>query len=440
MLEKLFRLKEAGTNVRTEAVAGLTTFMAMAYIIFVQPAVLSQAGMDFGAVMVATCLSAFLATLIMGLYANYPIALAPGMGENFYFAFTVILGMGIAWQSALGAIFISGVVFIILTLFKIREMIIDSIPTSLKNAIAGGIGLFIAFIGLVQAGIVVKSPGGIVMLGNLRQPAVLLAFLGIFLIGILMVRKIPGAILLGILVTAIVGILLGIVKYQGIFSKPPSLAPTLMQLDIFGAFKLGFITVIVVFLFMDLFDTVGTLIGVGEAAGFMREGKLPRANRAFLADAIGTVSGAMLGTSTVTSYIESSTGVAAGGRTGMASVVTALLFLFAIFFYPLVRMIGGGYEVAKGIFLYPVTAPALVIVGSLMLHTVTRIDWKEPSEAIPSFLTLVGMPLTYSIADGLALGFISYPIIKIFSGKGKEVSWLVYLLAILFILRYALVK
>ncbi|MCK4244960.1 MAG: NCS2 family permease [Candidatus Omnitrophica bacterium] len=440
MVEKLFKLKEAGTNVRTEAIAGLTTFMAMAYIIFVQPAVLSVAGMDFGAVMVATCLSAFLATLIMGLYANYPIALAPGMGENFYFAFTVILGMGIAWQSALGAIFISGVVFIILTLFKIREMIIDSIPTSLKNAIAGGIGLFIAFIGLNQAGIVVKSPGGIVMLGNLRQPAVLLSFFGILLIAILMARKIKGAILLGMLITAGLGIPLGIVNYQGIFSRPPSLAPTLLQLDILGAFKLGFITIIVVFLFMDLFDTVGTLIGVGETAGFMREGRLPRANRAFLADAIGTVSGAMLGTSTVTSYIESATGVTAGGRTGFASVVTALLFLLAIFFYPLVRMIGGGYEVTKGIFLYPVTAPALVIVGSLMLHTINRIDWKEPSEAIPSFLTLIGMPLTYSIADGLALGFISYPIIKIFSGKGKEVSWLVYLLAVLFILRYAFIK
>ncbi len=291
MIEKLFKLKESGTNVRTEVIAGLTTFMAMAYIIFVQPAILSQVGMDFGAVMVATCLSAFLATLIMGLYANYPIALAAGMGENFYFAFTVIIGMGIAWQSALGAIFISGVVFIILTLFKIREMIIDKVPDSLKNGIAGGIGLFIAFIGLNQAGIVVKNPVGLVMLGNLKEPAVLLSFLGIFLIAILMARKIKGAILLGMLITAVVGIPLGIVNYHGIFSKPPSLAPTFLQLDILGAFKLGFITIIVVFLFMDLFDTMGTLIGVGEAAGFMKEGKLPRANRAFLADAIGTVSG-----------------------------------------------------------------------------------------------------------------------------------------------------
>ena len=290
-----------------------------------------------------------------------------------------------------------------------------------------------------MAGIVVKSPGGIVMLGNLRQPAVLLAIMGILLISVLMARKVKGAVLLGMLITALVGIVFGIVKYQGIVSMPPSLAPTFLQLDILGALKLGFITVIVVFLFMDLFDTVGTLIGVGEAAGFMRDGKLPRANRAFLADAIGTVSGALFGTSTVTSYIESATGVSAGGRTGFSSVVTAMLFLLAIFFYPLVKMIGGGCEVG-GIFLYPVTAPALIIVGSLMLHTINRINWKEPSDGIPAFLTLVGMPLTYSIADGLALGFISYPIIKVFSGERKKVSLLMYLLAFLFVLKYVFVR
>jgi len=436
MISKYFHFDELGTNIKVEIVAGFTTFMAMAYIMFVQPAVLQVAGMDFDAVFVATCLSSFIATLIMGVYANYPIALAPGMGENFFFVYTVVLTMGLSWQAALGAVLISGVVFVILTFLRIREMIINAIPESLKYGIAAGIGLFIAFIGLVQAGIIIKSPGGIVSLGNLHSSPVILAIIGVLVIAILLSLRIKGAILIGMVVTAILGLPMGIIKYQGIASLPPSISPTFFKLDLVNTFKLGGITVIAIFLFMDMFDTIGTLVGVGTASGLMKDGKLPRANKALLADATGTIFGAVLGTSTVTSYIESTTGVSSGGRTGFASVITGLLFLVSLFFIPLVRMIGGGVEVTQNVFLYPVTAPALIIVGSMMLKSIVRINWKEPSEYIPAFLTLIGMPLTYSIADGLAFGFVSYPILKLASGKGKQVNWLCYLLAILFIMRY----
>jgi len=436
MIGRYFHFDEMGTTIRTEIIAGFTTFMAMAYIIFVQPAVLQVAGMDFDAVFVATCISSFVATLIMGVYANYPIALAPGMGENFFFVYTVVLTMGLTWQAALGAVLISGIVFVILTFLRIREMIINAIPESLKHGIAGGIGLFIAFIGFVQAGIIIKSPGGIVSLGNLHSPPVLLAIIGIFIISILLALRIKGGILIGIITTALIGVFMGVVKFQGIASLPPTIAPTFFKLDLVSTFKLGGVTVILIFLFMDMFDTIGTLVGVGTATGFIKDGKLPRANKALLADATGTIFGAVLGTSTVTSYIESTAGVSSGGRTGFASVVTSLLFLVSLFFAPIIRMIGGGFEVSERVFLYPVTAPALIIVGSMMMRTVVKINWEDPSEYIPAFLTLIGMPLTYSIADGLAFGFISYPIVKLISGKGKEVSWLCYLLALLFILRY----
>ncbi len=436
MISKYFHFDEMGTNIRVETVAGFTTFMAMAYIMFVQPAVLQVAGMNFDAVFVATCLSSFIATLIMGVYANYPIALAPGMGENFFFVYTVVLTMGLTWQAALGAVLISGVVFVILTFLRIREMIINAIPASLKSGIAAGIGLFVAFIGFVQAGIIVKSPGGVVELGNLHSSPVTLAIIGIFIIAILLSLRIKGAILIGMVVTAILGIPLGIIEFQGIASLPPSISPTFFKLDLASTFKLGGITVIAIFLFMDMFDTIGTLVGVGTASGLMKDGKLPRANKALLADATGTIFGAVLGTSTVTSYIESTTGVSSGGRTGFASVITGILFLVSLFFAPLVRMIGGGVEMSNNVFLYPVTAPALVIVGSMMLKSIVKIDWKDPSEYIPAFLTIIGMPLTYSIADGLAFGFVSYPIVKLASGKGKQVNWLCYLLAVLFILRY----
>jgi AGZA family xanthine/uracil permease-like MFS transporter len=389
--------------------------------------------------MMATCISAALATLLMGLYANYPIALAPAMGENFFYVYTVVLTMGIPWQVALGAVFLSGVAFFILTLFKIRELIIDAVPRSLKNAIAVGIGFFITFIGLVNAGIIVKNPGGgIVKLGNIRSIPVLLAAFGILLTVILMIRKVKGAILIGIVVTAIIGLPLGIVKYQGFVSAPPSLAPTFMKMDILGAIDLGLVTVVTVFLFMAVFDAIGTLIGIGEQGGFLVNGRLPRANKALMSDALGTVVGSALGTSTVTAYIESAAGVEEGGRTGLANVITGFLFILAIFFSPLVKMIGGGYQI-DGSILFPITSPALIIVGCMMAKNITKIAWDDLTEAFPAFLTIIGMPLTYSIADGLAFGFISYPLLKALSGKFREVSWLVYLLGAIFLLRYALI-
>jgi len=436
-LEGFFDFKEKGTSLKTEVIAGLTTFMTMAYIIFVQPAVLAQAGMDFGAVMMATCLSAAIATLVMGLYANYPIGVASGMGENFFFVFTVVLGMGFAWQKALGAVFISGVLFIVLTIFKIREMIVDAVPQSLKDSIAGGIGLFIAFIGLLQSGIIEKSPAGILSLGDLTKVPVLLSIFGLTITVILMTRGITGAILIGILLSAILGLFVGVIHYPGsIVSFPPPLSPTFLKMDIRGALETDFITVTVVFLFMVMFDTIGTLIGVAEVAGFLRNGRLPRASRALMADAVGTTVGAALGTSTVTAYIESITGVSQGGRTGFVAVIISILFLLSIPFYPIVRMVGGGYEVSHGVFIYPITAPALVIVGSLMIQAVKNVKWDDFTEGIPAFLTLIGIPFTFSIADGLCFGFISYPLLKLLSRKGKTVSWLIYLLGVLSIARY----
>ena len=437
LIENFFGFREKGTSFKTETIAGLTTFMTMAYIIFVQPAVLSQAGMDFGAVMMATCLSAAIATLVMGLYANYPIGVAPAMGENFFFVFTVVLGMGLAWQKALGAVFISGALFVALTAFRIRELIVDAVPQSLKDSIAGGIGLFIAFIGLLQAGIIEKSTEGILSLGDLRKEPVLLSIFGLIFTAVLMSRKITGAILIGIIVSTILGLLLGIVNYPGsVLSLPPSILPTFLKVDIKGALEIDFLTVTIVFLFMVMFDTIGTLIGVAGIAGFLRNGKLPRAGRALMADAVGTSVGALLGTSTVTAYIESTTGVSQGGRTGFVCVVIAILFLLSILFFPLVKMIGGGYEISKGVFIYPLTAPALVIVGSLMIQTIKNVRWDDFTEGIPAFLTLIGIPFTFSIADGLCFGFISFPIIKLLSGKGKTVSWLVYLLGALSIMRF----
>jgi AGZA family xanthine/uracil permease-like MFS transporter len=436
-VENFFGFSEKGTSLKTETTAGLTTFMTMAYIIFVQPAVLSQAGMDFGAVMMATCISAAVATLIMGIYANYPIGVAPGMGENFFFVFTVVLGMGLAWQKALGAVFISGVIFVVLTIFKIREVIVDAVPQSLKDSIAGGIGLFISFIGLLQAGIIEKSSQGVLSLGDLRKEAVLLSIFGLIFTAILMARKVKGAILTGIITSTILGIFLGIISYpESVLSLPPSLSPTFLKLDVKGALEIDFITVTIVFLFMVMFDTIGTLIGVAGIAGFLRNGKLPGASRALMADAIGTSVGAVLGTSTVTAYIESTTGVSQGGRTGFVSVVIAILFLLSILFYPLVKMIGGGYEVSKGVFIHPLTAPALIVVGSLMIKSMKNINWDDFTEGIPAFLTLIGIPFTFSIADGLCFGFISYPILKLLTGKGKTVSWLIYLLGVLSVIRY----
>jgi AGZA family xanthine/uracil permease-like MFS transporter len=437
-LERLFHLREAGTTVRTEVVGGITTFMTMAYIVFVNPAVLSQAGMDFGAVMAATCLSAALGTLVMGIVANYPIALAPGMGENFFFL-TAVLGMGITWQQSLGAVFLAGILFLLLNAVRLRQAIIDAIPETLKFGIAAGIGLFIVFIGLVDAGIVQRHPVSPVVpvrLGTLNNPATWVALLGLLLTSVLLVRRVRGAILLGILGTGILGALLGVTEFHGIVSRPPSLAPTFFKMDVAGALSWAVLPVTLIFLYMAVFDAIGTLIGVGEQAGLLRNGKLVRGTRALMADASGTVVGACLGTSTVTAYIESSAGVAAGARTGLANLVTGGLFLLALFFHPLVETIGGGYEVQPGVFLYPITAPALIVVGSFMAANLRRIPWQEPSEAIPGLLTVVGIPLTYSIADGLAFGFISYPLIKLLGGRAREVSILSYVVGALFLARY----
>lgn len=469
MFAKYFKIDENKTTIRTEVTAGTTTFLTMAYIIFVQPAVLSQAGMDFGAVMMATCISAAIATLVMGIAANYPIALAPGMGLNFFFTFTVVIAMGVPWEAALAMVFMSGVLFFILTLFRIREMVINAVPQSLKSAIAVGIGMLIAFIGLVDAGIIVRNNAGLapiafmdkgdlstvdfllskfssfeyasgaLKLGNLGHPATLLAIFGLLVVSFMMVRKIKGAILWGILATLVVGLVTGLVSWEGLMSKPPSIEPTLFKLDFRALLSWQMIPVVLVFLFMDMFDTIGTFIGITKQAGFLKpDGSMPRAQQALFADSIGTMVGALTGTSTVTSYIESSAGVEAGGRTGLTSVVTGMFFLVAIFFYPLVKTVGGGIAMGDNLFLYPITSPALIIVGAMMVRNVANLDWKDYTEIIPAFLVMMGMPLTYSIADGLAFGLITYPLLKLFSGRGKECSVLMYILGAIFVLRYVL--
>ena len=434
-LNRTFKLEENKTTVRIEMVGGATTFMTMSYIIFVQPAVMAIAGMDKGAVMFATCVSSAVATLLMGLLAKYPIALAPAMGHNIFFAVIVCGTMGYSWQIALGAVFISGVIFLILSALKVWGSLIAAVPDCLKHSIAVGIGLFIALIGLEYGGLIVDTPDVFIGLGDLTSKPVALVLFGLVLTSVLMVLRVRGAILIGILATAILGIPLGIVKYQGILAVPPSVMPTLFKLDILGALKTGLVTVVFVFFFLDLFDTIGTLIGVSEPAGFLKKGRLPRANQAMLSDAVGTVGGALLGTSTVTSYIESATGIAQGARTGLANVFTSFLFLIALFFSPLAEMIGGEY-IFNGQTLRPVIAPPLIIVGYLMMKCVTRINWEDLTEAIPAFLTIIFIPLTLSITEGIAFGFISYSLLKLVAGRGKEVHWIIYFFSVLFIVRY----
>jgi AGZA family xanthine/uracil permease-like MFS transporter len=436
LLDRTFQLSAHGTSVRTEVIAGTTTFLTMAYIIFVQPVVLSAAGMDAGAVMVATCLASGIATLLMAWLANYPIGVAPAMGHNFYFAYSVVIGMQVPWPVALGGVAIAGIIFILTAGVGLRERLITAIPQSLKHAIAVGIGLLIATIGLEWGGIVVASPGTLVTLGALHSPGVLLSLFGLGVMALLLARGVRGALFWGILLTALVGLAFGLVQYQGVISHPPTLAPTLLQLDIVGAFRPGMAAVIFVFFFLALFDSVGTLVGVAEQAGLMRDGQLPRARGALMADAVGTVVGAGLGTSTVTAYIESATGVSAGGRTGLAAVVTALLFFLSLFFFPLVKMIGGGYLTPAGTTLYPVAAPALILVGTMMMRGVRSIAWDDLTEAIPAFLTIVIMPLAVSITDGIAFGFLSYAFLKLATGRSRDAHWLVYLFAALFLLRY----
>lgn len=451
----------------------------MAYIIVVQPMVLSgrmfgfDTGMDFGSVMTATCISAAVATAIMGIYARYPIAQAPGMGENFFFVFSVLpavttAGFSDSWQVGLGVVFLSGILFLIISLLGFRKIIIDAVSPSMKNAMAVGIGIFIAFIGLQNAGVIVSAatiastPGGPVISGGTLlklNPSIVSVDLLVFSSGLLITsalhaRKIRGSIILGILGATFMSILfklladsgLGIageafisnsrlVKEfeltSGIFSLPPSLEPTLFRMDIPGALSLSMIPFIVIFLFMDMFDTIGTLIGVSEQAGFIKDNKLPRASKAFLSDAVGTVAGACAGTTTVTSFIESATGVEQGGRTGLTSITVAVFFILALFISPVITMIGSYTAI---------TAPALIVVGSMMIKNVLKIQWEDFSESIPCFLIITGIPLTYSIADGLTMGFVSYPFIKLLSGKGKDVSWFMYLIAFLLILYFIFIR
>jgi AGZA family xanthine/uracil permease-like MFS transporter len=436
-LERAFRLSENGTTVRREVLGGATTFMTMSYIIFVQPAVLGITGMDKGAVMVATCLASALATLLTGLLARYPIAQAPAMGHNIFFAVVVCGTMGYTWQVALGANFLSGIVFVILALAGVWGKVVAAVPDALKYGIAVGIGLLIALIGLEYGGLVVDSPGVLVALGDLSSPPVLLVLFGLALTAVLMVIRFPGAILVGILATAAAGLPLGIVKFHGVMAPVPSLAPTFLKLDIAGAIRSGLVSVVFVFLLLDVFDAIGTLIGVGGSGGFLKDGKLPRADKAMFADAAGTVGGVLLGTSTVSSYIESVTGIAQGARTGLANVVTSALFLCALFFSPLAEMISGEVDYG-GMVLRPVIAPALIIVGSMMMKCVKAIDWDDLTEAVPAFLSIVIMPLTLSITEGISFGFIAYALLKLVAGKGRQVHWLIYAFAALFVLRYVL--
>lgn len=440
MLERLFNLKEHNTDTRTEIMAGITTFMTMSYIIFVQPAVLGAAGMDPGAVMVATCISAALGTVLMGLMTNYPIALAPGMGENFYFTYIVVLTLGYSWQITLGAVFISGLAFILLSTVGLREKLITILPGCLKNSIPVGIGLLIALVGLEWSGIVVGHPVTYVTLGDITSTPTLLSILGLLVMAILFALRIRGAILIGFLVTAVSGMIIGLIEFKGVFAAPPSLDATLFKLEIPDVFaNPELLTVIFIFLFLDLFDTVGTLIGVSEPAGLMKNGKLPKARQALLSDAISTTAGALLGTSTVTAYIESTTGISAGGKTGLTSIVVALLFILAIFINPIVQMIGAGHVVG-GITLYPVIAPALIIIGAMMFKNIANIDWEDYTESVPAFLTLLMMPLAFSITEGISFGVISYVLLKVVSGKGRKIHWLLYLIAALFIARYIWLK
>jgi AGZA family xanthine/uracil permease-like MFS transporter len=426
LLERVFHLSENKTTVRRELLAGLTTFMTMAYVVVVNPRILAEGGMPVEGVLFATCISAALATLVMGLWANYPIALAPGMSLNAYFTYSIVIGRGVPWQTALGVVFLSGLLFLLLTLTNVREHIVNGIPDCLKHGTAAGIGLFIAFVGLRNAKIIVANPATFVAFGKTSDPQVLLAAAGLILIAILMIRKVGSAILLGIVAIALAGIPLGLAHWPGQLFSWPHPAGTFLKLDLRSATRLGLGELVFVFFFVDLFDNVGTLVGVCEQGGFLRDGKLPRASRALLADAFGTIVGALTGTSTVTSYIESAAGVAAGARTGLGNLVIAGLFFVAMFCAPLVAAIPT-YA----------TAPALILVGALMCGSIAKVRWDDFSDAFPAFLTLVATPLTFSIATGLSLGLLSFTCLKIGAGKYRDISPLIWVLSAIFLLRFA---
>ncbi|WP_035348566.1 NCS2 family permease [Edaphobacter aggregans] len=425
-LEHYFGFASRGTSWRTEILAGFTTFITMAYIIFVNPAILHETGMPIAAVTAATCLCAAFGSVLMGAFANYPLALAPGMGLNAYFTYTVVKAMHVPWQTALGAVFLSGVIFLVLTFTGIRQLLVSAIPHQLHAAVAGGIGLFIAFIGFRNAGIIVPNPATTVALGNLRSPATALALFGLVLIAVLQVLRVRAAMLIGVLGTMLAGILLGQVHWQPVPYHFSALGETAFHLDIPGALRIGAAEIVFVFLFVDLFDNIGTLVAVSERAGLMTpDHQIPRLNRIFFADATATIVGSLTGTSTVTSYVESSAGVAAGGRTGVTAIVTGLLFALSLFIAPLVGAIPSF-----------ATSPALILVGGLMLTGLGQIKWNEPVIAIPAFLTVTTIPLTWSIADGLSFGLTSYAALEVLTGRAKRSNWMLYVLATLFLMRF----
>ncbi|MCK5909907.1 MAG: NCS2 family permease [Caulobacter sp.] len=432
MIERMFKLSAQGTSVRTEVLAGFTTFLTMAYIVIVNPTILGQAGMPIAAVAAATCLAAGFGSILMGLIANYPIALAPGMGLNAYFTFTVVKGMGLPWETALGCVFLSGVAFLVLTVAGIRQLIVGAIPRPLFSAVAAGVGLFIAFIGLKEAGVIVADPATTVALGDLTKPNAALAILGLLVMGGLMVWRVKGAILIGILVAAVAGWALGLAKIVPGEYGLAALTATAFKLDVPAALHLNsgmgmaLAEVIFVFLFVDLFDNVGTLVAVTKKAGLVQpDGTIPRLNRILTADSIATIGGSLAGTSTVVSYIESASGVAAGGRTGLTAVVVGVLFLVTLFFAPWVQAIPAA-----------ATAPALIIVGSMMVGALVDVDWEDPGVAIPAFLTVIAIPLTFSIANGLAFGITAYAGLKLVRGQAKKSDWLLFVLAALFVARF----
>ncbi len=425
-LAKFFQFEELGTNYRTEIMAGITTFMTMAYILVVNPSILANAGMDWGGVFTATAIASAIATLVMAFVAKLPFALAPGMGLNAFFAFSVVIGMGYSWQFALTAVFLEGIIFMILTFLNVREAILNCIPMNVKRAIAVGIGLFIAFIGLSNAGIVVGGAGTPLTLGDITSGTALLALIGLIITGVLLAFKVKGALLIGIIATTIVGFPFGITQAPSGSWAPPSLSSVFFKFDFTHIFTLDMVVVLFTFLFVDMFDTVGTLIGVStEAKILKKDGSVPRAKQALFADALGTTVGAVLGTSTVTTYIESAAGVAEGGKSGFTALTTAVFFLLALFISPLFIMIPGA-----------ATAPALILVGLFMMSPIKEIDLSDFTEAIPAFLTIIMMPLTYSIAEGIMFGMLSWILLKLFTGKYKEISVITYVVCALFVLKF----
>lgn len=441
-MDRLFSVSQKKSDLRREVIGGTTTFFTLSYILFVQPAILSSCGMDHGAVTLATCVASAFATILMALLANHPIALAPAMGHNIFFAYTIcgtaaMGGYGYSWQVGLGAVFLSGSIFLILSLTGIRTALLDAIPPSLRIAIAVGIGLLITLVGLEYAGLVTARAGTFIGLGDMSSPPAVASLVGVATIFVLMGRGVIGAMLAGVALATLTGALLGIFQLDGVIGFPQIAEPAIFQLDIPGLFReTGFLAVIFTLLFLDLFDTIGTLIGVGESGGLLRDGKLPRAKQALFSDAAGTVGGALLGTSTVTAYIESATGIAEGARTGIASLVTAALFLISLAFYPLVRAVGGGVAGPDGTLLYPFIAPPLIVVGALLLKSVRSLDWNDPTEYLPAFLPMVIIPFSFSITDGIGFGFVAYALLKITSGRAREAHTLLYLLAVLFLVKF----